>query len=258
MTFALARAPWYVAQMLYAGVDRGVWSAELETLRAGLPRCTSLEQAAQLVTQTMCRTFSESTVLARVYTLLPNGDLAPDVAQFVKELAAGAKGADLSPKTPVLTLLGTCGREDAWQSRKLSRDHKGIPLLSGSFVDAIPMLARLLKELGIDLAWLDEAPEIATRRLLGGFNGVFFVEDAATAHDAKGRKIIPAADFVERYGVKTVFGMGGFYPNGTLVVVILFTTETLTRAAVESLTSLISMLKGETFGLVREKRIFER
>ena len=118
------------------------------------------------------------------------------------------------------------------------------------------MLARLLKELGVDLTWLDAATDLNARRLIGGFNGVFFVDDAATAQDNLGRKIIPAQDFVEEQGVKTVFGMGGFYPDNTLIVIIVFARERLTRTHVERFTSLISLIKGETFGLVRARKIF--
>lgn len=78
-----------------------------------------------------------------------------------------------------------------------------------------------------------------------------------SARDAAGRRIIPAADFVSEQNVKTVFGTGGFYPDGTLVVCIVFTRETLARSTVEQLASLISMLKGETFGIVRARKLFD-
>ena len=68
--------------------------------------------------------------------------------------------------------------------------------------------------------------------------------------------MIPAQDFVEEHGVKTVFGMGGFYPDNTLIAIIVFARERLKRAQVERLTSLISMFKGETFGVVRARKIF--
>lgn len=156
----------------------------------------------------------------------------------------------------MLRLLGTHGAEAAWCDRRTSVGHRGIPLVSAAFVHAIPMVARLLKELGVDLAWLDTSPEVNARRLLGGFNGVFYVDDAASARDAHGRLVIPAQDFVAERRVKTVFGMGGFYPDGTLLAIIVFSSEHLKRSQVEPLTSLFSMLKGETFGVVRARRLF--
>jgi hypothetical protein len=80
--------------------------------------------------------------------------------------------------------------------------------------------------------------------------------DAATAKDSLGRLIIPAQDFVEEQGVKSVFGMGGFYPDNTLIVIIVFARETLRRSQIERFTSLISMFKGETFGVVRARKFF--
>lgn len=68
--------------------------------------------------------------------------------------------------------------------------------------------------------------------------------------------MIPAEDFVAEQDVKTVFRMGGFYPDGTMVVAIVFTRELLPRAAVERLTSLITMIKGETFKAIRARKIF--
>jgi hypothetical protein len=237
-------------------LDSTAWSAFLDELRSDIRNCPSLERAAQRVAKGIHERFAEVTVLSRVYALLKYGELPADVASFVDTLGK-ADPSRIVPATPVLTLLGTHGEKEEWCDRRRSQGHKGIPLLSGAFVDAIPMLARLLRELGIDLSWLDAAPEVATRRLLGGFNGTFYVQDAATARDGQGRRIIPAEDFVAEHGVQTVFGNGGFYPDGTLIVCIVFLRETLPRSTVERLASLISMVKGETFGVVRSRKLFE-
>jgi hypothetical protein len=240
----------------YQEVQPGAWTELLGRLRETVRGASALEHAAQAVACELVREFRDTTALARVYALVPNQALPDDVRRFVDDLADD-HGVALAPATPVLCLLGTHGEDPAWCDRRTSERHRGIPLVSRDFVAKIPMIARLLKELGIDLEWLDEAPEFVTRRLLGGFNGVFFVRDAASAKDALGRQIIPAQDFVEEHGVKTVFGMGGFYPNGTMIVCIVFTRETLERSQVERFQSLISMLKGETFGLARSGRYFE-
>ena len=118
------------------------------------------------------------------------------------------------------------------------------------------MVARLLKELGVELQWVDEAPSVNVRRLLGGFNGLFYVEDARSARDSLGRLIIPAQDFVQQYEVASVFGMGGVYPGGTLVTIIVFCREALPREQVEPLKTLVSIFKGETVRLVLAAKIF--
>ena len=231
-------------------LDHARWTEIVDRLRPGVGAAPTFEAAAQLVTDALVEALPD-TALARVYVVVPQLDLPPDVQAFVTTLA-GAVGAS----TPVLALVGSSGAKPAWHGRVTSKGHRGIPLTSSAFVDAIPMLARLLRELGIDLAWLDDAPATTTRRLIGGFNGVFYVEDARTVRDAKGRLVIPAEDFVAEQDVKTVFGMGGFYPDGTMVVAIVFTRELLPKAAVERLTSLITMIKGETFKAIRARRIF--
>ncbi len=240
----------------WSSIDAQRWSGILDQLRAPVGAARSLEGAAQLVCSRLAETVGE-TALVRIYAILPYKDTPLDVRTFVDELASRAgQHAGIPPLTRVLSLLGTHGSEEAWGDRRQSKGHQGIPLVSAAFVDAIPMLARLLRELGLDLTWLDDAPEIVTRRLLGGFNGVFYVEDAATARDAKGRLIIPAADFVAAEKVKSVFGMGGSYPDGTVLACIVFTRERLPRAIVERFTSLITMLKGETFAAVLARRFF--
>ena len=241
----------------YADADPQQWSAVLDGLRAVVGKTPALENAAECVARQLYESYEATTALARVYAVVPYRELTPSVTAFVDQLAAKAgQTAQLRPDTPVLTLLATHGTKPEWRDRQKSHGHVGIPLVSAEFVQAIPMVARLLKELGVDLAWLDVAPDVNARRLLGGFNGLFFVDDAATAKDSFGRLIIPAQDFVAEEGIKTVFGMGGFYPDNTLIVMIVFARETLKRSQVERFTSLISLFKGETFGVVRARKFF--
>lgn len=241
----------------YADVESTDWAKTLDGLRSRVGKATALEGAAALVARQLYESFSDTTALARVYAVIPYRDLEPSVTSFVDGLAkSSGQSEHIRPDMPVLTLLGTHGPDEDWCDRTKSKGHRGIPLVSASFVENIPMVARLLKELGVDLSWLDAAPDVNARRLLGGFNGLFYVDDAATARDAAGRLIIPAQDFVDAQGVKTVFGMGGFYPDNTLVAIIVFARERLTRSQVERFISLISLFKGETFGVVRARKFF--
>jgi hypothetical protein len=246
-----------VALLAYSDVEGPGWTDTLQSLREQVGKSASLEDAAALVARELCTRFEQSTVLARVYALVPYGKLEPEVRVFVDGLAERTnQSGNVHPETPVLTLLGTHGKKKEWCDRHTSVGHRGIPLVSAAFVEAIPMVARLLKELGVELSCLDAAVDVNARRLVGGFNGVFYVEDAASARDAQGRLVIPAQDFVQEEGVKTVFGMGGFYPDGTLLTIIVFSRERLLKANVERLTSLITMFKGETFGVARAGKFF--
>src|SRR5262249_44898467 len=50
-----------------------------------------------------------------------------------------------------LPLLATAGEEPEWNDRARSRRHQCIPLPSGERVAAMPMIAQLLRQLGVDL-----------------------------------------------------------------------------------------------------------
>jgi hypothetical protein len=231
---------------------------ELESrIRASASKANSLDVAAQAFTREMFDSFPGSTALARVYATVPYGVLPTESRAFVEKLVA-AKGDQgrLQAETPVLSLLGSYGLLPEWRDRKLSQGHVGIPLIDSRFVASIPMVARLLQELGSPLDWLDDTPAAYVRRLVGGFNGVFYVPEAATAKDAHGRLIVPAQDFVAEHNVKTVFGMGGHYLDGTLVLAIVFARESLPRSQAETFASLISNFKTATSAIVRRRAIF--
>lgn len=238
-----------------AAFDAKTWSAFVDAMRPGVAASKTVEDGAQIVCERLS-TGVRNVALARIYAIVPYHELPADIRVFVDRLAATAGVPELAPTTPVLTLLGTHGAKSDWCDRRRSTGHKGIPLVSAAFVEAIPMLSRLLKELGVDLAWLDAAPGVFTRRLVGGFNGVFHADDARSARDASGRLVIPATEFVATEGIRTVFGMGGANPDGTTLACIVFTRELLSRAACDRFTSLISMLKVETFSSVLNRRLF--
>lgn len=245
----------------FSDIDAATWGEVQAGLRAQLGAATCLEQASEILVRGLYSVFGGATALVRVYTVVPYRDCEPAVQRFVDRSIAtmartSASEPEWGPATPVLALLATHGVKAAWCDRKWSKGHLGIPLLSETFVQGIPMVARLLKELGVQLQWLDDAADVNARRLLGGFNGVFFVGDAASARDNNGRLIIPAQDFVAEQNIRTVFGMGGFFPGNVLVSIIFFCTESLQREQVDRFKSLVSMFKGEVSKLVLARKIF--
>lgn len=193
-------------------------------IRQDIKNCDYLEDAANKFVNAITQEFSRSFVLSRLFVTIPFHDLPENNKRFVERLAKSKSIiSQLRDETPVLSLVGTCGRYESWNSRKNSKGHIGIPLISASFVDSIPMMSRLLKELEIDLEWLKNFDTDIVTKKTGKLSGLFYVEDAATNTDARGRKIISAQDFVARFHVKTVFGMGGFSPlSGKYVVSINF------------------------------------
>ena len=82
------------------------------------------------------------------------------------------------------------------------------------------------------------------------------MEDAGEATDQEGRKIIVAQDFVSSYNVKSVFATGGVYPNGQMIVVVIFCRDSFARAEAESFLELMQSFKGETTSLAGSAAIF--
>jgi hypothetical protein len=218
---------------------------------------STLEGAAQELVASLQQTFDESIVIARAFVTVPYGSLPPKNREFVQKLAetAGA-AADLKPATPVLSLIGTYGQEADWRDRRNSKGHVGIPMISSSFVDAIPMISRLLKELGVPMTWVDTHDTEIIVKTMDPSGGLFFVENAPEATDHQGRKIIAAQDFVSAYSVKSVFGTGGVYPGGQIVVIVVFCRDVFTKAIAEHFLGLNSWFRNKTGSLVEATKIF--
>ncbi len=228
---------------------------EIDALRTRITNApaNSVADSAQGFASAFAETFS-TVALVRVFMVVPFAKLPARDQAFA--LALVGNDPRVNPETLTLSLLGTRGVEAAFDARHLSRAHLAIPLVDRAFVASAPMIATLLAHLEVDLSALDQGKAIATRRMLGGENGRFYVPDALAAVDDTGRPIIPARDFVERHGVRTVFGMGGAYLDGTLAIAIVFTREQLDALVVDRYPSFIGTFKIATMRLQRENRIY--
>lgn len=223
----LERAMWNTATDLWCDIEESV------------RRSDSIELAAGILTQALFRRFAESVVLARLFATLPHVAAPDEVRAFAESLAAQAGvPTPLEPATPLLALAATHGVMREWCDRRTSLGHVAIPLLSAAYIAGIPMISALLRELGVGL---DDAPGAGVGlhvEAIGQTTGLFFVEQAAGAVDAEGRKVIAAQDFVAEHGVQSVFGIGGTWPDGRLMVLILFCRDRLDRSAAERFTNL--------------------
>lgn len=231
-----------------------------EKIEQGIKECNTLDLAAQKFNNVLFDTFEESIVLTRLFATVPYGKLPPANKEFVDTLAQSAGITSLlREEMLVISLLGTRGEKAAWNSRHDSQGHVGIPLASADFVEAIPMISRLLKELGLGLDWIDSHDTDIIARVIGKMAGVFHVPDAKTGLDHKGRQIIAAQDFVDEYKVKTVFGLGGAYlylGSTTFLANIIFTREQIEKRQAERYMTLLNTFKTTTVGLDASGRIF--
>jgi len=118
------------------------------------------------------------------------------------------------------------------------------------------MISGLLQSMKIIPEQSASAGELQIRAMPGGINARFFVANALTGTDGAGRHIIAARDFVTAHDIKSVFGMGGSYLDGTQAIAIVFTTEVLTASDVDRYTSFIGTFKMATSGPVQRGQLF--
>jgi hypothetical protein len=100
-----------------------------------------------------------------------------------------------------------------------------------------PMIAQLIRELGMDAAdVVSPRPEVI-RSLEGKTYNVFHVREAA------GSPYIPAQDFVRRYGVRSVVGCGGMLLTGEMFALILFSRAPIPPGSADRFRNLALDLK---------------
>lgn len=222
-----------------------------------LKECGSLQEASQKFVELLFDELSESAVLFRVFGTAAFGTLPERDQEFARNLAL-ERGCEsvLQEKTTVVSLLGTRGKRNSWNDRYLSRGHLAIPLTEASFIKTIPMVARLMSDMGTGLEWVEKQKLNMVVRSMGQMARVLYVEDAGEVDTADGFKVVPDQEFVVENGVRTVLGLGGAYLDRTIVTIILFTSELIPHGRVEKLMPLVHGFKVATMKGVMQGRIF--
>lgn len=216
-----------------------------EMLRAGLDlrRSTADSPTLEALARETVRYFydecrddggNRECVLVRFYKTHPYGDLPSDLQAFARGVMADTP----LPTTQCLTLLATAGDEPAWNSRTASRGHQAIPLASAQMVEQAPMIAELVRSMGLDVSAVVAPHPDLIDTLTGKTFNVFHVPDAA------GSPFIPAQDeFVRRYGVRSVIGFGGILVTGDFYAVILFSRAPIAAEVADRFRNLALDLK---------------
>lgn len=215
----------------------------------------NLVTASQRFVELFTRSF-DTVALARLFIVTRFDSLSAPERTAASEFTANLGRGTLEPATPVLSLLGTSGSLPSWNKRERSQNHRAIPFLDRALVNGAPMISALLSALNVDLVGLSGDPAVQVRHLSGGLNARFYVPDARSTLDAQGRHIIAAQDFVATQGIRTVFGMGGAYLDGKLVVAIIFTREMLAEMYVDRFPSFIGTFKVATTSLAQGGQIY--
>jgi len=233
---------------------------DVESLRGrvgeAISRCGTLQEAAQVCVTTLFDEFSESAVLFRFFATMAFAVLPEPDRSFVTGLAH-SRGvlSELKDETCVVTLLGTRGRRPNWNDRHKSERRLCVPLLSASFIQTIPVVARLMTDVDQDVDWLSKQTTRIMVKTMGTMSRIVYVDDAGTAETEDHFKIIPSQDFVAANGVKTVLGLGGSYLGGSFMTLILFTREAIALEQVSKFTPLVHTIKSATMSLVMNHKI---
>jgi PAS domain S-box-containing protein len=192
----------------------------------------TMEEAASAVVAILRQHFvdedrgTSALALARFYVTRRISDLEPELQDFAQ--AAGTD-AYAQHNSVCLTLLATEGEEPNWNNRRASVGHKAIPLPSVEAINRLPMVARLVDQLGLDPHHVIEPDPALFPDLTSRQQSVFFVPEA------RGSSYVPAqGEFVIPYGIRSVLGFGGILPDGSLYCAVLFSTVDIPSHAVDS------------------------
>ncbi|MEM9455504.1 MAG: response regulator [Myxococcota bacterium] len=184
-------------------------------------------------------------VLARCFLTQPYRVLSADLQARVRDGLGSIPGPDLT----CLTLQATRGERPQWCDVRGSVGHQAIPLVSAEQVQGIPMIARLLEQLGVPVSLvLAPSTELLLEAAETRYN-VFFVPEAL------GSPFIPAQeDFVEPYGIRSVLGFGSLLPTGGLYVTILFSRQSLPAETAQAFRTLALSVRLAALNLLRRER----
>jgi hypothetical protein len=187
--------------------------------------------------------------LVRCYKTHAYSSLDSELQGFARDVL----GAETPrPTMKVLTLMATVGQSAGWNSRHLSRGHRAIPLPSPEIVEKAPMIAQLIKELGLELTHVLQPTADVVKELAGKRHGVFHVENAL------GSPYIPAQqEFVVRFGIRSVLGFGGMLATGDLFAVILFATVHVPPKAADRFKTLALDVKS-AFSRFNDRTVFNQ
>ena len=200
-----------LAEMLRCGLD----------LRRATKEAATMEEAAGIIVRYFHDAFRDprsgerECALVRFYKTHAFGALEPELQAFARARMGGREPWD---DMRCLVLLASTGDEPAWNSRRLSRGHRAIPLPSVQIVEQAPMIAELVREMGLDL---EDVVAPRPQLVRGSEDRAYNVFHVA---EAEGSPFIPAqADFVRPFGIRSVLGFGGLLLNGEMYAVVLFT-----------------------------------
>ena len=150
----------------------------------------------------------------------------------------------------VVVLAASRGKKPEWNDWARSRDRLAVPLLTPECLEPIPLVGRVLGATVSDLPWLKRQETLIMTETTGKMSHLVLVEDASTTVTSSGAKAVPDQDFVADHGVRSVMAMGGRYLNGASLVLVLFTTESLSEEQATKFPTIVNTIKTATMKTV--------
>ena len=211
-------------------------SNDLESLTANA--LSTQELAEKVVDYLYSKLLSDergkACALVRFFRTVTYDALKPELQELVEQ-----KGKRSEPRRMnYLTLLATRGDEPDWNSPETSKAHRCIALGSLDSIAHAPMIAQLVKNLGINAASVVN-PD------LGIFKdprekkySSFFVERALDSPHIPGQ-----AEFVVPYKIQSFVGLGGLLPTGDMFALLLVFKVPVSAAFVDQLSTLTATLE---------------
>ncbi|MEO5378148.1 MAG: response regulator [Magnetococcus sp. DMHC-6] len=212
-----------------------------EKLRSSGDGRESMEQVAQKITHSMYDLFrnpetnERSFVLVRLFKTHFFDLLPPLLKRSVAEQLPEHREIH-NPQC--LTLLGTSGDKQEWNSRLTSKGHQAIPLFSQQFTLSLPMVANLLTQLGLQISEVIQPNPFMQIEEQDQKYNLFFIENA------RGSPLIPAQEeFVIPYAIRSVIGFGGILSAQSIFAVLAFSRESISKSTAMMLRPLARNVK---------------
>lgn len=167
------------------------------------------------------KTGEKSCALVRFFMTYPYTSIDEELRQLADKIL---DGQPVPQETKCLVLLASAGLQPEWNSTRLSKGHRVLPLLNEDMLKQNPMVYQFIYQLGIDVSSvLNPDPTLALELERKIFN-VYYVPDAP------GSPYIPAQnDFVIPFGIKSVLGFGSMLPTGNLFALVIFSRVKIPR-----------------------------
>ena len=190
------------------------------------------------------QTGEKSSALVRFFMTYPYTSIDGELRQLVDTMLNSQPPQEMK----CLVLMATAGMQPEWNSTKLSKGHRILPLLSEDMLKKNLMIYQFIYQMGLDISSvLNPDPKLAPE-LEGRIFNVYYVPDALDS------PYVPAQnEFVVPFGIKSVLGFGGMLPTGNLFAMLIFSKTRIPRHTADMFKNIALNIRMAVLPFVSEK-----